>query len=101
MVVDETDDMKAIGDNERLGKVLSHDRSIDHGQVHAHDPNPQFAWEVHKVRFQGGFGAAERDVVDAMVLQIAEGGGIAILAREEVLVDTQDLGTNRRMILTG
>jgi len=36
-----------------------------------------------------------------MVSQIAEGGGIALLAGEEVLVDAQHLGADRRMILAG
>ena len=85
----------------RLGKVFLDDRAIDYGQIHADDADLLFAFKPKKIRLQGGFRAAERDVVDAMVLQIAEGGGVALLAREEVLVDAQDLGANRRMILTG
>ena len=36
-----------------------------------------------------------------MVLQVAEGGGVALLTREEVLVDSQNLGANGRMVLVG
>jgi hypothetical protein len=37
----------------------------------------------------------------AVVLQIAEGGGVALLAREKVLVDAQDLGAERSVVLAG
>ena len=36
-----------------------------------------------------------------MVLQIAESGGVALFAGEEVLVDAQHLRANGRMILAG
>ena len=36
-----------------------------------------------------------------MILQIAEGRGVALLSGEEVFVYAQDLGTDRRMILSG
>src|SRR6185369_13545480 len=35
-----------------------------------------------------------------MVFQIAEGCGVALLAREEVLIDAQHLGTDQRVILS-
>lgn len=41
--------------------------------------------------------AAQGEVMDAMVFEIAERGGIALLAREEVLVDAQHLRANRRV----
>src|SRR3954452_3395634 len=94
VVVDEADDMKPVGDDDRFGKVLLSDRTIDYSQVHAHDPDVLFAFELKQIGLQGGFRAAESDVIDAMVLQIAEGGGVAFLAREEVFVDAQDPRAN-------
>src|SRR4051795_12358517 len=77
------------------------DRTIEYSQVHAHDPDVLFAFELKQIGLQGGFRAAESDVIDAMVLQIAEGGGVAFLAREEVFVDAQDPRANEGMILAG
>ncbi len=92
VVVDEPDDVEAIGDNDRLGEVLTHDGTVNHRQVHADDPNLLFAFHGMQIRLQGRFRAAERDVVDPLVFQIAESRGVALLAREEGLVDAQHLG---------
>ena len=100
VVVDEADHMEAVGDDDRPRKLFMDDRAVDYGQIHADDPDLLFAFEPKKIRLQGGFRAAEREVVNAVVLQIAESGGVALLAREEVLIDAQNPGTNRRMILT-
>jgi len=91
--------MEAVGDDHRFGKLFFDDRTIDYSQIHADDPDLLFAFKPKKLRLQGGFRAAERDVVNTVVLQIAEGRGVALLAREEVLVDAQNLGTSGRMIL--
>jgi len=39
------------------------------------------------------------EVVYAMVFQVAEGPGIALLAREEMLIDAQHPRAQRRMVL--
>jgi hypothetical protein len=99
VVVDETDYMKPIGDDHGLGEVSFDNRTVDHSQVHAHDSDLVFALQTEEIRLQGGFRAAQRDVIDAMVLQIAECRSVALLAGEEVLIDSQDLGAAGRMIL--
>ena len=90
-MVDQADHMEAVGDDHRFGKLCFDDRTIDYSQIHADDPDLLFAFKAKKIRLQGAFRAAERDVVNAVVVQIAESRGVALLAREEVLVDAQDL----------
>jgi len=58
-----------------------------------------FAFEAEEIGFSSSFRAAERDVVDAVVLQIAEGRRVALFARKEVFVDPQDLSAYRGMVL--
>jgi hypothetical protein len=99
-VVDETDHVEAVGHDESLGEVELDDGAIDGGQVHADDTDLVFALQGYEIGLQRGFRTPQSDVVDAMILQIAEGGGVALLPGEEVFVDAQDLGTNRRMILS-
>jgi len=101
VLVDEADHMKAIGHDHRLGEMRFDDGAVDHRQIHADHPDLLFAFQGKKIRLQGGLGAAQGDVVDAVVLQIAEGGGVALLAGEEMLVNAQDLWAKRRMIMAG
>jgi hypothetical protein len=44
VVVDEADYMEAVGDDQRLGKLLLHDRTVDHRQVHANDADLLFSF---------------------------------------------------------
>lgn len=69
------------------------------GQVHAHHAHLGLAFEPVKIGLQGQFAAAQHDVVDLVVSQITQGGGEALLAREEVLVDPQHARTAARMPL--
>jgi hypothetical protein len=101
VVVDEADHMEAVRHDDRLGEVLADDRAIDDGQVHADYAHLLFDFQGKKIRLQGGFGAAERNIVNAVVFQVAERCGIALLAGEEVLVDAQDLRAYRGMVLAG
>src|SRR5512133_713405 len=91
MLVDEANDMEAVGHDQGVGKVLAHDGAVGGGQVHADDADQLFAGQALKISFQGGFAAAEHDVEHGMVLEIAQRGGVALLTREEVLVDTEDV----------
>ena len=68
-MIDDPDHMEAVGHNGGLWEVLLHQRSI---------PCDSSA-------------AAEHDVVDLVVLQIAEGCRITLLPAEEVLVDAEHL----------
>src|SRR5215831_18142404 len=64
------------------------------------DANLVFAFQGKEIGFQSGFRAPQSDVIDTMILQIAEGSGITLLPGEEVLVDAQNLGTKDGVILT-
>ena len=44
MVVDEPDNVEAIGHNQRLGEVLAGDGTVDHRQIHADNPNLLFSF---------------------------------------------------------
>ena len=99
VVIDEPDHVKTVGHDDRLGKMLSDDRAVDHCQVHAHDPHLLFTLKPKEIGLQGRFGTAEYDIVDAVILQVAHGGGVAFAAGEEMLVDAQNLGACRRMVL--
>jgi hypothetical protein len=81
------------------GKLFLHDGAVDNRQILANDADLLFAIESKEIGFQGRFGATESDVVDAVILQIAEGSGEALLASEEVFVDAQHLGAEGRMML--
>ena len=72
-----------------LGKCFLTIDTVDHSQVHAHDPHLLFARKPQEIGLQGRFGTAEYDIVDAMILQVAHGGGVAFAAGEEMLVDAQ------------
>ena len=97
VVVDETDHMEAVGDDESVGEVELDDGAIDRRQVHADDTNLIFALQGNEIGLQRGFRASQSEVVNAMILQIAEGRGVPFFPGEEVFVDAQDLGTNWRV----
>ena len=99
VVVDQADHMEPVGHDQRVGEVFSDDGTVDRRQVHTDHQHLLFAFQMKEIRFQRRFRAAQRDVVDAVILQIAEGGGIALLAGEEVLIDAQNLGAQQRMVL--
>lgn len=64
---------------------------VDEADHMADNADVVFALQSEKIRFQGRLRAAQRDIVDAVVLEIAEGRGVALLAGEEVLIDAQNL----------
>ena len=64
VMVDEADDMEAIGHDLRVGKVLADQRAIDARQIHADDPHAIFARQLRQVALQRGFAAAQHHVED-------------------------------------
>src|SRR5512138_1012990 len=88
-MVDEPDDMEAVGHDAGIGKVLAYQGPIAAGQVHTHHPHPALAFQAYQIVLQGSLAAAQHDIVDRMVPQVAQGGGIALAAVKEVLVDAQ------------
>ena len=45
VMIDEPDDMEAIGHDEGFGEVFAHDRSIGGREIHADDPYFIFAFQ--------------------------------------------------------
>src|SRR5579862_1725584 len=95
VMVDDADHMETIGHDSGLGKVLSDQRAIHAGQIHAHHFHQLLALQFFQPGFQRRFAAPGHHVVNAVIPQIAEGGGVTQLAREEVLVDSQNGWTHR------
>ena len=89
VVVDEADDVEAVGDDAGVGEVFADQGAVGAGQVHANDLDGFTAAEALQIAFQSGFRAAEHDIVDLVVFEVAEGGRVAVTAAEEVLVDAE------------
>ena len=90
VVIHQPNDMEAVGDNARLGKVFAHDGPVNSSQIHADHFDSLFPLEPVEISFQGSFAAAEHHVIDFVVLEIAERGGEAVLSGEEMLIDAED-----------
>jgi hypothetical protein len=82
VVVDDADDVKAIGHDAGIGEMLPHQRAVDAGQIHAHHAHPFFAAQSLQIAFQRSLTAVEHDVEDGVLLQIAESGGVTVPADE-------------------
>ena len=91
--------MESIGDDDGIGEVLSGDGSVSRRQVHANDTNLVFSFQSFEIRFQRQLRPAKNDIVDLVILQIAEGSGIAFASCEEMLIDAEDQRTSRRVPL--
>jgi len=76
VVVDETDHMEAVGHDYGLGEVFPDQAAVNGGQVHADDPHQLLALQAQAIGLQRRFRAAQRDIVDAVILQVAEGSGV-------------------------
>src|SRR5690349_24193542 len=98
-MVDQANHVESVGDDHGFGKLLLYNRTVDRRQVHTDHPNLLFPFQGKEIRLQRRLRAAEGYIVDAMVLQIAKRRGIALFAREEMLVDAQYLRANERMVL--
>src|SRR5262249_19077148 len=97
VVIDQPNDLKPIGDDEGVGKGLLHDGAIGRGQIHANHQDLVLALQFLQIGLQRGLRTPQNHVVDGVVLQVAEGSGKALAAREEVLIDSQDGGTSERV----
>jgi hypothetical protein len=91
MLVDQADDMEAIGDNPGIREVLTDHGSMGGRQVHAHDPHPILAFEAAEIGFQRQLAPAQGNVIHRMILQVAEGSRISVLPGKEMLIDTEHL----------
>jgi hypothetical protein len=84
--------VEAIGHDLRLREMLSDQCTVHARQVHTDDPHPVLARQLRQIIFQGGFTAAEHHIEDPVRPQIAEGGRVSILPREEMLIDAEHAG---------
>ena len=96
-MVDQSNDMEAIGHNARVRKVFLDNGSIYAGQIHAYHAHLCFAFQTRQIGRQGEFRAAQHHIVNLVVAQIAKRGGVAFAAGEKVLVDAEHGRAARRM----
>lgn len=89
VVVDEANDVEAVGHNLGLGEVLPDDGPVGGRQIHADHPDRLPPGQLAQIVLQCLLGASQHHVVNAVVAEIAEGGGVALAAGEEVLVNAQ------------
>lgn len=92
VVIDDADDVEAIGDDAGLGKVSLHESPVGAGEVDADELNTLSAPEFAKKMDEVGFTATGLDFEDAVVFEITEGGAKALSFVEGVFVDAEDEG---------
>jgi len=83
--------MEAIGYDARVREVEANQSTIVGRQIHAHHANLGLAFQPLKISFEREFRAAQHYVIDSVILQIAQRGGIAGAPGEEMFVDAQHL----------
>ena len=49
--------------------------------------------EAVEIPLQGKLATAERDIVNRVILQVAEGSGVSVFSGKEMLINTKHLGT--------
>jgi hypothetical protein len=74
----------------RLRKMFTDQGAITGGQIHAHDFDRLLAFQARQVAFQRSFTAAQHHILHLVILEVAEGSGIAMPAREEMLVNAEN-----------
>ena len=89
-MIHQPDDVESVGHNARIGEVFLHHRAIGGGQIHAYHQDIFLALQTLQIRIQRGFGATQNHIIDGVILQIAERGGKALAASEEMFVDPQN-----------
>src|ERR1700744_6004481 len=93
MLVHRPDHVKAVSHDLRTGKMLARQREVARSQIHADELHLLLTFESLQIIFQRRLAAPRHDVIDLVVLQIAEGGRITAATRETVLVYAQNLRT--------
>ena len=90
VMIDDTDDVEAIGNDAGVGKVSLNKSSVGAGEIDADElntvPAPEFTKEMDEV----GFTATGLDFKDAMVFEITEGGAEALSFVKGVFVDAEN-----------
>ena len=67
VMIDEANDMEAVGHDARIGEVHADQGAIVRGQIHAHHPHLGFAFQPLKIGLQGELRAAQHHVVDLVI----------------------------------
>lgn len=98
-MIDEPDDMEAVGYDDGLGEVLVNRGAVVSGQVHANDADLCLTFQTLQIGLQGILRAPQHDIIDLVSFEIAQGGCKPFTAREEVLIDAQNLRAAGRMPL--
>ena len=78
-----------------LRKVLPDQGTVTGRQIDAACFHQMLSVEPVQPAFQRSFAPSDNHVIDGIILQIAESGGIAETAGEKVLVNAQNLRTHR------
>lgn len=90
VVIDEPDDVKSVGNDLGVWEEASCNSAIGFREVHNDDSDLKFVKKPLERASEGKFGSAEKDIVDTVFGEVAEGGGISFFSGKEVLVDTED-----------
>jgi hypothetical protein len=64
MLVDQTDDMEAVGDDDGLGEMPADQRTMRRGQIYADDAHQVLALQAVEVGLQSRFAAAQDDNIE-------------------------------------
>src|ERR1700742_431320 len=78
-----------------LGKYFFTTSPVGGGQIHAHYADVFFALQPLQIGLQRGLRAAQDHIIDGVILEVAQSGGVALAASKEVFVDAQDAGAAR------
>jgi len=89
VVLDDADDMEAVGDDPGSGEGVFDEAAVGAGEVDADDPHLLPALELAKEPGEILMAAAGLDVENTPVFQVTEGGGEALALVEGVLVDAE------------
>jgi len=90
VLIDQPNDVEAVGHDQGIGEVLSRDRAIGFRQIHDDDADMLTTWQTFEVAAQTGLRSPQHDIEHLVVLQINQRSGVALLASEEVFIDIQD-----------
>jgi len=99
VVIDEPEDLAAVGYDDGLGEVLVNRGAVVSGQVYANDADLCLTFQTLQIGLQGILRAPQHDIIDLVSFEIAQGGRKPFTAGEEVLIDAQNLRAAGRMPL--
>ena len=90
MMIDEANDVETISHDFGIGEIFASQVAVGLREIHDNDTDFAFIGELLEIRSKGLFGAAESYVVDFVMGQVAEGGGITLFTGKEMFIDAKD-----------